>query len=341
MADSAARVGGRKRGASPLPPPPAPLQPAPERAPSTVPEDDDDVARPRASIMALEATSVSQATELLPPAAHAGRVLAAARALDGSRCNVTSAASPAMFLAVLARLAENGYATELVRCVNICKDARSNAQLWERIVDLPHMHRGAAHNPNYARTRLNHWAREGDLARVRETLGRGARTNATTSSGFTALHGACSSGHLAVVCELLDHGADIEAHEPSGGTPLLFAAGGGHGDMVLELVARGADVNAVGVGGWTALIAASFFDRAASTAILLLQGADVNAQDDEGNAALMYAAANGIRRIVRLLLAAPGIDVHLPNMFGSSALSLARAKGHADVVALLEAAGAR
>ena len=99
----------------------------------------------------------------------------------------TSAASPSLFMEVLARIVENGYAVDVARCVDVCKDAQSNTLLWERVVDVPRRGKGT--------TRLMHWAREGDLVRTRETLARGARVNARDVLGRTALHMASGDGH--------------------------------------------------------------------------------------------------------------------------------------------------
>ena len=347
MADAASRVGGRRRSASLPPPQSMPQQPAPERAYGAAREDDAEVARLRAANAALEATNaVLEATV----AARAGELSAmrAARSAHateastlrtslrtlGMLCAVSSTASPALFLAVLARLAENQYATEVVRCVGICKDARSNAQLWERIVDLPHVPlvdwwRGPE-------TRLCHWARVGDLARVRETLDRGAGVDAHETYGHTALWWASHSGHLAVVRELLDRGTDVDACTDA----LHDASGRGHTAVVLELAAHGADVSARDKTSWTPLMLACSYGHAATVAELLRLGADVNAVDNGGWSSLLLAAYGGHADAVCVLLAAPGVDVYLINADGRTALSLARTERRAAVVALLEAAGA-
>ena len=330
MAD-AVRISGRKRGASLLPFPPMPAQPVAERDPNA------ELARLQEVVATIGGTIAAQAEENSALRAYADRVLAALRACGGTRSNVTSPASPPLFLAVLARLAENGYATELARCVDVCKDARSNAQLWERIVDLPHH---VLVGNEYRATRLHHWAWEGDLARVRETLARGADVNARDTGGNTALWRASAVGHLAVVCELLDRGADVDARSKDGSMALMIASCNGHTAVVLELAARGTDVNTRKTIGTTALILACSRDHVATAAALLRVGADVNAQCDEGWSALMYAAYSGYVDAVRVLLAAPGVGVNLADVNGLTALSLARAEGRA-AVALLEAAGAR
>ena len=112
---------------------------------------------------------------------------------------------------IVARVGENGYAASLVRCVRVCKDMRDNAQLWERVVDVLHADASSGVDGDSRATRLVHWAREGDAARVRETLRRGARVNARDASGCTALYWASRGGHLGIVHELLERGADVDA----------------------------------------------------------------------------------------------------------------------------------
>ena len=92
--------------------------------------------------------------------------------------------SPLTLTDVLARLGENGYGREAVRCVSICKDARANVQLWERVLDLEHI---ATHDPSGRRvTRLMHWADVGDVVRVRDTLDRGAKVTGVCRALFAA-----------------------------------------------------------------------------------------------------------------------------------------------------------
>ena len=344
MGDASARVGGRKCGAAPSPP--APPQPKAERASRAEHETSCDT-----EVALLRATNAALAEELAAvrgardaAVADADRVMAAFRALGGTRSNLTSDASPTLFLAVLARLGENGYAREAVRCVNVCKDARSNVQLWERIVDLPHAdktgsawHGGKAYRP----TRLMHWAEEGDVARVRATLDRGADVDARDLFANTALYCASRGGHLAVVRELLDRGADVAARDAEGSTVLSAAAVSDCAALVRELVARGVGVDVRDDAGRTPLFEASTAGASATVAELLHLGADVNAQNNTGGSPLIAAALCGHVDVVRVLLAAPGVDVDLVSNQGRTALSCAREWGRADVVALLEAAGAR
>jgi len=233
---------------------------------------------------------------------------------------------------VVARLCENGYAREVVRCVRVCKDMRANAQLWERMVNLQHVEVGPV--DGYRTTPLIHWAAAGDVARAREALARGARVDTCDSHGFTALNYA--GGDVEV--ELRARGAADGERATFG---IRRAALDGNTALVFDLVARGADVDARGMSGWTPLMCACNYGHAATVAELLRLGADVNAQTPDGFSSLMVAAWKGYLDVVRMLLAAPGVDVNLAvGVNRYTALSTARTHGHAAIVALLEAAGA-
>ena len=237
-----------------------------------------------------------------------------------------------MLTDVVARLGENGYTREVVRCVRVCKDMRADAQLWERVVNLQHVAEGAMYR--HRTTSLIHWAAAGDVARVREALARGAHVDACDSRGFTALKYAAGD----VEVELRARGA-VDGERARRG--IANAAHVGNTALVLDLVARGADVNARDDDGWTPLINACIAGRAATVSELLRLGADVNAQNRNGFSSLMFAVFNGHIDVVRMLLAVPGVDIDAVAADGrTTALLMARYRGHAAIVALLEAAGA-
>ena len=193
------------------------------------------------------------------------------------------------------------------------------------------------HGTRNRTTRLIHWARVGDLSRVRETLSRGADVSVRDTYGRTALWWASRGGRLAVVRELLGCGADADACSNA----LHVASEGGHTDVVMELAARGADVNARDNGGETPLTYACYHDNTATVAELLRLGADVNAVGNGSWSALVHAAYGGNVDAVRMLLAAPGVNINFSDASGNTTLSIARSYGRGAVVALLEAAGAR
>lgn len=277
-----------------------------------------------------------------PPRRRSLRVVAGrARATRGTGVSSrSSAASAHQFLdSILVRVAENGFEAALVRCVDLCHDTRANVELWERVVDV-RLHAADA-PPMMHLTRLMHWAREGDLARVREALGRGASVNARDTFGGTPLIYAAGGGHADVMTELVDRGADVHALAALGTSALSVAAAQGSTEVVEELAAHGADVRASNAKGKAPLAVASINGHAAAADSLLRLGANVNARDHEGVTALMEASFGGHVDVVRVLLAAPGVDVNVNCLAGESALSVAREALEDDVVDMLVAAGAQ
>jgi uncharacterized protein len=75
-------------------------------------------------------------------------------------------------------------------------------------------------------------------------------------------------------------------------------------------------------------------------ALLALAGADLEAKDEEGQTALLKAAAHGNLECVRALLKA-GAVVTVKDNEGNTALALAREHEHKDIVELLKLHGAR
>ena len=237
---------------------------------------------------------------------------------------------------VVARVGENGYTREVVRCVRVCKDIRANAQLWERVVNLQHV--AVGDEVRRRTTPLIHWAAMNDVARVRVALDRGAHVDACDSCGFTALHYAYAGGDVAA--ELRARGAADGERARRG---IANATRDSNTALVVDLVARGADVDSrYDAGGWTPMMFACNYGHAATVAELLRLGADVNAHENyDGLSSLTLAAWKGHIDVVRVLLAAPGVDINLA--MGDdrhTALWWARHQGHASIVALLEAAGA-
>jgi|GEM_PF-2216120 len=102
-------------------------------------------------------------------------------------------------------------------------------------------------DPNFALLRA---AFEGDLARVRENLAKGASVNYRCTS-LTPLIVASFNGHLGVVKELLDRGADVNLRAKDAPTALMEASALGHAELVELLLEKGAEVNATASFVWT------------------------------------------------------------------------------------------
>jgi len=74
--------------------------------------------------------------------------------------------------------------------------------------------------------------KEGDVARVRLLLRRGANVNAMDKYGNTPLHSAAVLGHAEIARLLLEHGADPSIRNDLGRTPLDLARDRGHEGVV-------------------------------------------------------------------------------------------------------------
>ncbi|MFH0821783.1 MAG: ankyrin repeat domain-containing protein [Pseudomonadota bacterium] len=84
-------------------------------------------------------------------------------------------------------------------------------------------------------------ARAGDMEEVLRLLNEGAEVNATSPSGYTALHYAASKGHADLVRLLLRHGADPDLREAGAElTILMSAAKQGRVEVVKALLEGGA-----------------------------------------------------------------------------------------------------
>jgi len=144
----------------------------------------------------------------------------------------------------------------------------------------------------------------GDLAGVREAIGRGDKVNELDRDGRTPLFISVADGDIEISSALIDAGANVNAQDKSLETPLHFAA--------REY-------------------------RVAAAKLLLEHGARVDAQDSDGNTALFRAVfdSKGRGEMIALLLAFAA-DKHVKNKHGVSPDDLARSIANYDVKRFLE-----
>ncbi|XP_072181647.1 uncharacterized protein [Diadema setosum] len=88
---------------------------------------------------------------------------------------------------------------------------------------------------------------------VRWLHGRGARVEATTTWGATALHAAAERGHETIVRFLIENKAPLQVQTQYGDTALHLAAFRGHHRVVLVLLAAGIDSSITNSKGRTAM----------------------------------------------------------------------------------------
>ncbi len=182
---------------------------------------------------------------------------------------------------------------------------------------------------------------------AKKLIAAGVKTDFKTEEELTALH-------LVLLCEdapfeerndliqmLLD--AELNVNEPNsdGETPLHMAFYSQplqreEQAIILNLLVAGADPNAPNIDGITPFMLAVVVDSPPSIIRQMLnKGARVNEMDEDGDTALIMAAANGNEETVKLLIAA-GAHVNAKNGDNETALSLAQEEGYDGIVKLLK-----
>ena len=183
---------------------------------------------------------------------------------------------------------------------------------------------------------------------------------------------AARSGNLATIDRMIKNGMDLNVKDMiTGDTALIIAAQNENPKMVERIIkgntseVRGmvierknsgrklsdqsisrwmdrvfTNVNARDNNGNTALMDAAADGYENIVRLLIDNNADVNAKDKGGYTALMMAAAAGCENIVRLLIDNHA-DVNARNKCGYTALMDAREDGYYGIVRLLRSAGAK
>jgi Na+-transporting methylmalonyl-CoA/oxaloacetate decarboxylase gamma subunit len=114
-----------------------------------------------------------------------------------------------------------------------------------------------------------------------------------------AVMGGCESCFIALIAK----GIDVNQANHRGETPLVFASASGEGNMVKRLLQAGADPNVeFNKAGYTLLMDASFEGLTPVAHDLIKAKANINAVDNQGQSALHYAAKEGHRELIKLLI---------------------------------------
>lgn len=111
------------------------------------------------------------------------------------------------------------------------------------------------------------------------------------------------NGNIEIVQNAIEQGMDNQEPDELGRTALMFAAYNGHIDIVQLLAENDSEINQSNSEGRTPLMFASSGPFPKTVEFLLTKGAAPNAKDEvEGWTSLMYAAAEGNREVVEILL---------------------------------------
>lgn len=154
--------------------------------------------------------------------------------------------------------------------------------------------------------------------------------NIQDGAGNTALHYAVENNHTYMVKALIEAGAANGIINANGETALDLA----ERLQQTEIADLIADAPTVEKQRITSLFLAVSYNQIGVTEELLNNGAGVNSRDDEGNAAIHYAAEKGHTDMVAFLMKR-GARVDIAGKEGKTALHLAAEKGDQDMVRCL------
>lgn len=181
----------------------------------------------------------------------------------------------------------------------------------------------------------------GDLAQVREALGRGAELERRDSAGRTALLIATRANYVDIAFALIEAGADVNAKDDIRDTPFLYAGAEGRNDILRAILATGrANLSDTNRYGGTALIPAAHHGHPETVRMLIEAGLHIDHVNDLGWTALLESVILGdggriYQEIVQLLV--DGGAGNRPDNDGVTPLEHARRRGFHKLEAILAA----
>ena len=178
-------------------------------------------------------------------------------------------------------------------------------------------------------------AKAGRVERVIALLAEGAKVNSRDRNGDSPLNMAAAKGNIALADVLLKAGADVDLANVAGVTPLMGSAFNGHAGIVRKLLAAGAKISPVDRVTKNAATYAAGSGCSECLSELIKAGTLVNAPLDNNLTLLMWAAAYGQDKTVRLLLA-EGADRSLKDNRNKTASDMARDGKHLEVAGMID-----
>ncbi len=182
-------------------------------------------------------------------------------------------------------------------------------------------------------------ASDGDTARVRELIARGADLEVRDERGRTPLVAATKNRAVDAARALIDAGADVNAKDDLQDSAYLYAGAEGIDDILELTLTHGADLRSVNRYGGTALIPASEHGYVSTVRRLIAAGVDVNHVNKPQWTALHEAIVYGdgsdkYQQVVRALLDA-GADPSIRDGSGRTALDNAERLDQMAVAGIL------
>lgn len=170
-------------------------------------------------------------------------------------------------------------------------------------------------------------AKDGDLAKVKESLLNGANPNAADYQGNTALIFAAGFHHLEILKLLLGQkGINIDQRNDDSMTSLLNACNASNYEGFEAMLAAGADMTVEDSDGNTALHWAAMRGALTIVTRLLQLGIDANAQNKRSWTSLHWAVEASQLSTIEALLKNPKTDKNRKDKRGVTPLQLAKQK---------------
>ena len=155
----------------------------------------------------------------------------------------------------------------------------------------------------------------------------GADVDLADKDQITPLMEAAASENIPVVKYFMEKNADVNTTNKLGADALTIALASGDPELATILLKNGANANLKwNKKGLTHLMNAARNGHSAVVSVLIAHQARINDQDDLGNTALHYAAAQGFKEIVNELLRAGAIK-EIQNSNQKKAIDLASEEG--------------
>lgn len=188
--------------------------------------------------------------------------------------------------------------------------------------------------------RLIEWVKNGDVEKLRITLGKkGTSAIKLGPNGTTALHTACLNGNVECLDVLLEEQPDLSVVNKSGCSPLHVAARSGNTECVKRILQLKVHVGSQDGRKMTALHHAAAKGHKVCVELLVNNSAPLNGKDKDGRTPLLMAIQGAHEDVVKLLLER-GSKVNIADNSKKTALMYASLLGLSKNVEMLLKRGA-
>jgi palmitoyltransferase ZDHHC13/17 len=161
--------------------------------------------------------------------------------------------------------------------------------------------------------------------------------NELDSSGYSPVHWAAKNGDVSILQTLHINGAKLNIASKSEHSmmPIHWAASDGMNSTIRYLLDNNVSINVQDSNGCTPIVIAAQHDRQLCCIYLFKQGADMSLVDNNGDAALHWAAYKGFSVLLGLLCHISPENIDKQDEYGQSPLHLAALRGNHEALEYL------